>query len=452
MAHTALDPFEAEASVVVPPTLYALRREGSSESPEGLLSWVVGLAHAHCLGPRTLVKYLLEQSERHADFWSDTAFFERHCATVNGLGRYALTMLDALGRPSPSKAQCMTLLGLAHLLPFNGEGLLARNPRWCPACLCDQARKGQRAHHPLVWSFEHYRVCHVHQGFMSERCPACGAEQAFLPIYPSLLHCNACGESMIVRPPGSADLEVASSHEGISAFDRWSASALVDLVSRIPELQRAGSLAQMQQNLVDLAASLTQGNRKGLCEALGLQPRAINGWLNKDERPSLGLLLRFCHGLNLLPADLFLANDAIRHAERPKPAQTPSSDRQERPMLGYRQREMLQRQLDLILETPSDYRGLAAVAHQLGLTRHALKYWFPGQSKEIVLKRRMAESRTLERRYQADHEYLQQVLTKLVASRVYPSRRKVERMLSQRQLSLMRPDLYTAYRRRLMSL
>jgi hypothetical protein len=85
---------------------------------------------------------------------------------------------------------------------------------------------------------------------MSERCPACGAEQAFLPIYPSLLHCNACGESMIVRPPGPADLEVTSTQEEISAFDRWSASALVDLVSRIPELQRTGSLAQMRQNLV----------------------------------------------------------------------------------------------------------------------------------------------------------------------------------------------------------
>ncbi|MDC7285992.1 TniQ family protein, partial [Bifidobacterium thermophilum] len=81
-------------------------------------------------------------------------------------------MLELVGKASSPAVQGMTLLGLAHLLPANGEGLLARNPRWCHACLCDQARRGQRPHHPLVWSFEHYRVCHVHRVSMGEHCPA----------------------------------------------------------------------------------------------------------------------------------------------------------------------------------------------------------------------------------------------------------------------------------------
>lgn len=441
MANSRTDPFSQDSPLVIEPALHPLRMEGPQEAPEGLLSWVVGLAQAHCLGPRTLVKHLVAESEAHENLWSDAAFFERHCGTVNGLGRYARMMLELAGKsPSPA-AQVMTLLGLAHLLPANGEGLLARNPRWCHACLCDQARLGRRPHHPLVWSFEHYRVCHAHRVSMSEHCPACGATQAFLPVYPSLLHCGACGESLIAQPSG----DYCPQEPEIGDFELWCANALADLVTRIPDLQKDGSLLQMRTNLQELANRLTGGNRKELCEAIGLQPRAINGWMTKEERPSLAVLLRLCYGVGLYPAGVFLQGelDGLTYAS---PVKAPSGERQDRPMLGYRQRERIERLLEVVLSQVDRLPSLREVAQEVGLSRHALKYWFRRQSEEIVRKNRWNNDRALAIRYQEDHRFLITVVHRLQSDNVYPSRRRVNQELSRRHLSLMRPDLMHLYR------
>jgi len=447
MARNGIDPFAVDFAEHTPPSLHPLGMEGSPEAPEGLLSWVVGLAQAHCVGPRTLVKHLVGQSDGHADLWSDAAFFERHCGTVNGLGRYARMMLELLGKASFPAAQGMTLLGLAHLLPANGEGLLARNPRWCHACLCDQARREQRPHHPLVWSFEHYRVCHVHRVSLSEHCPACGATQAFLPVYPSLLHCGTCGESLIAQPPG----DYCPEEPEIEDFELWCANALAALVARIADLQRDGSLLQMRVNLQVIVNRLASGNRKNLCQAIGLQPRAINGWMSKEERPSLALLLRFCYGIGQCPAKMFLedALDGLAHA---RPIQAPSGDRQERPMLGYRQRERIERRLEMSLRQSDQHPSLRETAHEVGLSRHALKYWFRHQSAEIVRKNRWSNDRKLAIRYQEDHQFLRAVIHELRLDNIYPSRRKVNQKLSQRHMSLTRPDLTQAYRATLLKM
>ena len=441
MSHSPTEPIEDDFSDCRPPTLYPLPIQGSTETPEGLLSWIVGLAQAHSLGPRTLVKHLVDQSDVHSDLWSDTAFFERHCGTVNGLGRYAQMMLELVDTTSSPAVQGMTLIGLANLLPANGEGLLARNPRWCHACLCDQARRGHRPHHPLLWSFEHYRVCQAHWVSMSEHCPACGATQAFLPVYPSLLHCSACGESLIAKPPGNYCPQEAE----IGDFELWCAHALADLVAHIPDLLRAGSLAQMRTNLQGIANRQTGGNRKELCEAIGLQPRAINGWMGKDERPSMALLLRLCYGVGLYPAGVFLP-DGLDGLTGAKLIKAPSGVRQERPMLGYRQRERIERQLEMVLGQADRHPCLQEVAQEVGLTRHALKYWFRRQSEEIVRKNRWSNARRLEIRYEEDHRFLSSVVHRLQSDNVYPSRRRVNKEISRRSLSLMRPDLIRAYR------
>ncbi len=434
------DPFAADFAEHTLPTLHPLHIEGSSEAPEGLLSWVVGLAQAHCVGPRTLVKHLVCESNVHADLWSDAAFFERYCGTVNGLGRYARMMLELTSKAFSSAVQGMTLLRLAHLLPANGEGLLARSPRWCHACLCDQVRREQRPHHPLVWSFEHYRVCHVHQVSMSEHCPACSATQAFLPVYPSLLHCGTCGESLLAQPPGDYSPEEPQ----IGDFELWCAHALADLVAQIPDLQRDGSLLQMRTNLQSIANRLTGGNRKELCEAIGLQSRAINGWVGKEERPSLGLLLRLCYGIQLKPSRAFLP-DGLDGLTCATPLKAPQGDRLERPMLGHRQRERIERHLEMILSQTDRLPSLREVAQEVGLSRHALKYWFRSQSSEIVRNNRWSNDRDLAIRYEEDHRFLNTVVHELQSDNVYPSRRRVNRELSRRHLSLMRPDLMHLY-------
>lgn len=435
------NPFGCEPENHHAPSLYALEMAGTSVAPEGLLSWIVGLAQSHCLGPRAMLRHLLAGSEQYDDIWRGSTFFERDCGTVNGLAAYARMMVHLLEPVLPSEAPQMTLLGLSHLLPRNGEGLIAKNPRWCLHCLCEQTRLSQRSHFPLVWSFEYYRVCHLHHTVMQEHCPACGHTQSYLPCYPSLLHCGTCGESMLAPLPVGFSMEEPDA----SDFEKWCSLALVDLVSRLGDLQKAGNLVHLRSNVDAIVGRFTSGNRKRLCEEIGLQIYALNGWINKDERPSLAVLLRFCHGIGLMPASIFLP-DAATQASRSVPVWTPSGERERRPMLGYRQRERIQKQLEVILADQTANPGLAEVACQVGLTRHALKYWFRRQSSEIVQKNRWSNERRLEIRYQEDHSFLRSIVHELQADKIYPSRRKVNQELSRRHLSLMRPDLMHLYR------
>lgn len=442
MTSSTVDPFAGDFKPSLSAALYPIKMEGSLDAPEGLFSWVVGLAQAHCVGPRAMLKELLSGSEQYDDIWRGSTFFERDCGTVNGLGAYARMMVELLGPALPPDVNQMTLLGLSQLLPRNGEGLTAKSPRWCPHCLCDQARASQRPHFPLVWSFEYYRVCHIHNTAMHEHCPSCGHTQSYLPCYPSLLHCGTCGESMLAHLPEGFNMEESAASE----FEQWCSSALVDLVGRLDLLWTAGSLVHLRSNVDAIVDRFTMGNRKRLCEDIGLQIYALNGWINKNERPSLSVLLRFCYGIGLMPARIFLP-DAVDHVKRTGAVASAASPRDCRPLLGYRQRERIERQLGVVLADAADHRGLSAVAEQVGLSRHALKYWFPRQCGEIVHKNRARESRRLELRYREDHDFLRVVIQRLCAQGIYPSRRRVNSELSVRKISLIRPDIFAAYER-----
>lgn len=436
-----LDPFVEQCDAASgDAALFHVDPQGSDDDPEGLISWLVAVAQAHSLSPRVLMKHLIEQSAAHRDLWSGTTFFDRDCVTINGYGKYARLTTNLLVERSPIASESMTLLKLAELFPHNGEGTLSRYPKWCTDCLCDQARLGKRPHLKLAWSLEHYKVCHVHKVPLSERCPACGSLQSFFPIYPSVLHCNSCDRSLLADIPEGYQTESSEPTE----FDLWCANALTTLLGRRAELSEHGSMVAFRGNVADIVRRLSPGNKKKLCESVGLQAYALNGWLNKDEKPSMSVLLRFCFGVSIGVADMFVPGAADLVPESKELIAVPS-ERCARPMLGFEQRKQVERLLEVIIADMADCRPLALVAAQLGLSRSAMKYWFRRECREIVKKNRSFESRRQEVRYRGDHEYLRSVVQLLQARGVNPSRRRVDAELRLKGLALARPDLFLAY-------
>lgn len=245
---------------------------------------------------------------------------------------------------------------------------------------------------------------------------------------------------MVAAPQGSSITFESVNDE----FEIWCSVALEDLIAQREVLEARGSLAQLRANVDMLVDRFVDGSRKALCNAVGLQIYALNGWINKAERPSLASLLRLCYGVGAMPAAMFLPG-ILDCVSRAQPVLAPTGMRQVKPMLGYRQREDIERQLAVILADESDSRMLAAVAGQVGLSRHAIKYWFPKQCSEIVRKNRACEVRRLEARYRGDHEFLRAVFQRLLASGIYPGRRRINAELAARRVSLFRPDLFRAY-------
>lgn len=438
-----LDPFaEHDGDASQGAALFHVEPVGSSDAPEGLLSWLIAVSRAHSLSPRVFMKHLIEHSTAHRDLWSGTTFFDRDCVTINGYGKYARMATSLLEGHAPVTLESMTLLKLVELFPHNGEGMLSRYPKWCVACLCDQARSGARPHLKLAWSLEHYRVCHVHKTPLTDRCPACGSLQSFFPIYPSVLHCNSCDRSLLAENTEGCQAEPSEPTE----FDLWCANALNALLGRRAELGAHGSVVAFRRNVADIVRRLSPGNKKGLCESVGLQAYALNGWLNKDEKPSMSVLLRFCFGVSIGVADMFLPG-AANLASEPKVVISVPDERCARPMLGFEQRKHMERLLEVIVSDTMDCRPLSLVATQLGLSRSAMKYWFRQQCREIVKKNRSFESRRQEGRYRADHEFLHAIVQSLRANGVNPSRRRVDAELKKNGLALARPDLFLAYER-----
>lgn len=420
--------------------LFHIEPEGGFSHPESLHSWVVNLARAHSLSPRVLLKYLIAQSEQHSDVWNGTTFFERDSVTMNGFGKYARMTVDLLQPDTAVDVESMTLLSLTGLFPHNGEGALARHPKWCAHCLCEQARANQRLHLKLAWSFEHYRVCPVHKVHLSGLCPACASPQSFVPIHPSLVHCGACGRPLLAELEEDEECGAAN----VTKFEAWCSTAIDDMIARRATLKAGGSLATFRTNIAAIVHKLSPGNRKLLCESIGLQAYALNGWLNKDERPSLAVVLKFGFGVSVQVADFFLP-DAASLAAGPNSVDAECSKRGARPMLGLQRRKDTESLLAVIIDDLADCRPLAKVAEQLGLSRSALKYWFRSACCEIVLKNRRFESRRQEVRYQTDHDILRAVVQSLRAKDLNPSRRRVDAGLRRHGLALARPDIFLAY-------
>lgn len=423
------------------PSLYSVAPEGEPQAPEAMLSWVLALAHAHCANPRSFFSHLLQSTPKHRLVYLSASFYQHRCSTANGLGAYARMFVDVL-KEAVDLPTCsdLTLLSLSHLLPHNGAGLLARNPRWCALCLCEQLRSGHRPYRPLVWSLDFYRVCAKHRTAMLERCLACGSPQPSLPNLPSVLVCWSCRESMVAQPHGKS----ITFEPAVDEFEIWCAAALEDLVARREVLRSHGTLAQFRANIDVLVDHFTDGGRKALCNAIGLQIYGMNHWVNKGQKPSIAVLLRICFGVGVMPAAMFLPG--VREGvSREVPVRAPIRARLSNPPMGFRQREDIEKQLALILTDPRDNRPLAAIASQVGFTRAAIKYWFPKQCAEIVRKNRACEVRRLESRYKADHELLRATFQRLLATGFYPSRLRVNNELATRHVSLMRPDLFRAY-------
>lgn len=363
---TNTDPFAVSFTPSLAATLYPLRMEGSLDAPEGLLSWVVRLAEAHCVGPRTLMRQLLSESPQHKRLWSVSTFFDRDCGTINGHGVYAQMMAELIGTGQYANVEQMTLLPLSNLFPRNGEGFLARKLKWCHACLCDQARQGVAMHFPLVWSFEYYKVCHIHQLPMNDCCPACGHSQPFLSTYPSLVHCGHCGESMLAQLPGGFQLDEPE----ISSFNLWCAGALADLVRQRSALQAKGGMQAFKANVEFVCREIASGSRKSLCRKTGLQPYALNGWFTKGELPSLSILLHLCYGIQIMPAAMFLPSPLALPGHSPTEPPV-SGHRKHRPQLGYKERERIKNLLDVIINDRNDARQLIDIAQQVGSKRLA---------------------------------------------------------------------------------
>ncbi len=351
---------------------------------------------------------------------------------MDGLGRYAEIFASAMEQLTAQNGlNRLTMLPWKDFFPFNGQGLLSRHPKWCPACLHQRNLAGEDTVFPLAWSIEPYQVCPEHNLLLEESCPSCGKAQPFIPHFPDLGICEYC----------HSHLAGFRSREKPSAFQLWFARAIGDMIMRQSDPNFTPSLDQFRDFIKRQVQVLTGGNRAEFCRLIGLNARALNGWLSKGERPAFTQFLALCYGLNIMPGNVFLGSTQTT-AARSLPDNV--KRRKPNPKLTIQNKNELEQTLKALIHDEGK-PSVKKIARSIGLTPSSLRYWFPDLCAKLSMQHKISAMAHTESRLAQQRHRTEEVVMMLLAHRRYPSRRQVNYVLERENMSLAQSHVFNTY-------
>lgn len=438
------DPFVASVPAVPPRSrLFSLPPAGTgSAQQESLISLLVRTAYAHSVNPRELIGKVFPAAEPAVSELAYSTFFTQYAGTINGLGRYAELFVAVMEKlTGQAGLRHLTMLPWQDLLPHNGQGLLARHPRWCPVCLFQQRLRGEETVIPLIWSLEAVQICMTHRRHLDSQCPHCGRRQPFIPRHPDLAICDYCRQSLFADPASSGN----SGRESPGRQEYWVAEAVGDMLAGQSESGFSPTAVRFRAFVLEAVAASADGNRAAFCRALGLRGDALNGWINKDERPSMSQLLKVCYGVTVMPSDIFLMAGEVLGRNALRAPAGALKNRAPCPRLTPDRRAELEVIVRARLMAP-ECPPISVMAAEMGVAARCLRYWFPELCRQLTARyREGAKLRSAELRAKQCLR-VAGIVGQLREAGDYPSFRRVNSLLRQEGMSLVQPHLHRAYR------
>ena len=409
---------------------------------ESMLSFLVRTCRAHAVNPRLLIREIFPMADHDIARLPSAAFFQREAGTINGLGQYARIFVSAIERlTGQPNLRHLTILPWQELFPHNSQGLLARQPRWCPVCLDQQHREEGMVAFPLVWSLETYQVCRIHLVALEQCCSSCGKVQPSIPSCPDLAFCAHCR-----RPLGGARTPVTHPN-----FKTWVAEAVGDMVARQSMPNFAPTRERFQEFVREQVAVHTGGNRAAFCRALGLNEFGVSGWLNKGERPSITQFLTVCYGTKTLPVEIFHASGQPAPMADLRKLEGKLKERIAPPRLVPARRAAVEQILQEHLNIGAG-QSVSVLAKNIGVGRACLRYWFPELCKLLSEQHRTMAKKRSDDRHKQQCMLVEEVMSKVYAEGSQLTKRKVDKLLRAKGITLSQPHLMSAYRKFLISL
>lgn len=421
--------------------LYSLVAYGiGSSGQESLLSLIVRTCHAHAVNPRRMIAAIYPMAEPVVAKLASAPFFGRLAGTVNGLGQYAELFVSATEQLTGQRnLAALTMLPWRGLFPHNGQGLLARQRRWCPVCLNQQTQDGEPVPVPLAWSLEAYSCCPTHDCCLEERCPHCGKPQPFLPRYPNLGICDYC----------RGGLGECAPDDEVSSIDQWVAEAIGDMMAHNTEAGLSPDVAKFLNFLSSRVNDFSDGNQAAFCRSIGLAEHATKGWFSKGERPSITQFLSICYGTQTMPSTVFVpVSSECRKPPDLRKLPYKLKTRKPRSQPAANRRTAMERFLERKLVAPGA-DAVSKIASELEVGVGCLRYWFPEQCADLSRRHRIASKVRSFERQGAQCRRLEEIVREIVRGGHYPSRRRVNSHLRKESMSLAQRHLGEAMRQML---
>jgi len=276
---------------------------------------------------------------------------------------------------------------------------------------------------------------------MAERCPHCFKSQPFVPKFPEQGICNECLHSLASMEAGTVRRAAVP-----SSSEKWVSKTIGDMIAHHSKRIPIPTLDDLRKALKAHVNDLADGNRADFCRKMGLPTRALNGWMNKGERPSMSVLLDVCCGLGIQPQNLGLPDAHSPSAARPTVATEKVKFRVLRRGLNCAQREGLREQLEVLL-TNDECFSVSKIASGLGVSAKSLRYWFPSMCEQLSTRHRLAVASRSKLHQAAQMHRVEMIVRSLRDAGRYPSRRKLSEVLRLEGMSLAQPHLGDEFRR-----
>lgn len=424
--------------------LFALEPIGiGTPTAEGMISYVIRLAGAYSVSPRRLImEEFTNVSPDIAKYRRHGQFFETDARSIDGLHLHSQSFSDAVEKLCGIRdAKNLTLLNLQNLLPFNGAGLIAAHPRWCPACYRELGDVRREAYHPLAWSFDLYHFCPRHGTTLLDRCPSCDRYQHVIPRAPALGFCCHCGTWL-----GQEKADGRSRDD----TDLWLATAIEDIVTELPMLPALAIRDHFASQLNQAIDRYAGGSRRHFCTEVGLSENAFQYWLTSGQKPTLPQWLTIAYGLAVSPVE-FLKMDFMpgqpqgtlrKLSQQFKP-------RFKRPTLTQTMRDAIEAELRKKAHCGDGSMSVAMIAEKHDLARTYLKLLWPDLCQTI----RDAHKAKLMARAKEEQlrkcSVVREIIDNLLEHGIYPSQRILKAALDKTGISYADPEIRRIHKQRL---
>ena len=313
---TLLKDWEYTGSPVLPPRsrLYHLAPIGvGTPMVESLTSYICRLAAAHSVTPWMLVTREVSplasvstlQLQNRPGGASCSVFVKAASSSLISNGRISAEAISVLEKLTGQT-------GLASLTLLFTEGrlssrdLLAAHQRWCPQCLQSWLDQGKPVYFPLIWNFQHVKVCLTHQRELEHRCPHCDCQVQ--PLARRLVagfcpHC-LCWLGSPVSKPASITEEQSITFQHIQQLLMGAAAIQAD-----GEGGWCRSIDWLIKNWFKHA--------EGFAHDIGVHPSSVRGWL-ANGLPSLTSVLSLALQLRVSLMYLLLGNIGVLESLEPR--------------------------------------------------------------------------------------------------------------------------------------
>jgi hypothetical protein len=423
--------------------LFALKPIGlGTGRSEGLISYLIRLAGAHSVSPRRLIRSEFHNINPDSPRpWWDP-FFTKNGKTVNGLNRYSRWFAETTAELTRvPDVRFLTLLPLQGLLPPFGMGLIVPHPRWCSSCFAAMRESRTETYQPLVWSFDLYRSCSIHQQPLIDRCPACGKHQYIFPSYPGIGFCTHC-RGWLGRMQNDAP--------AAPPLVQWVAQALETIVAALPRLEALADRELFMRLVMEAVTRFADDNPSHFCRNIGLPQLSRKRWKIQNGRPSLPHWLGIAYGVGVGPVE-FLEGAFRRFPEGSPLQKLPEKlePRAERLELSASERENIEKEMNRIVAEQAGEVSIAMICRKFRLKRTYLIYHWPALCRTISSRHKETVRAKTRLKLAENCKKTEETVDALIEQGIYPGIRKMRAALNELGIALVEPVIWGSYKRQL---